>query len=322
MVEPTLLHKYQPKYLKEFETHPELVRLLQTFLPIHELNLLLVGNRASGKTTFLHAIIREYYQGYSPKMYEDNILHINSIKEYGIHYYRNEMKTFCKTISIIKNKKKIIVLDNLDMISDANQQVFRNYMDKYENILFIGTCTNIQKVHESIYSRLINLTVEPFTRKEIEHITHQILEKEKISMDKEAKERFMEISNNNIKMIINYIEKFKILDEHITCELVYQLCNDISFVTFEKYIQCIVKKDLAEAIQIIYSLHENGYSVVDILDHLFTFVKQTRSLEEKHKYVIISYICKYIAVFHLVHEDIIELCFFTNNLIKTLEPTS
>ena len=305
MVEPTLLHKYQPKYLKDFETHPELVQLLQTLLPIHELNLLLVGNRASGKTTFLNAIIRDYYQGYSPKMYEDNVLHINSIKEYGIHYYRNEMKIFCKTISIIKNKKKIIVLDNLDMISDANQQVFRNYMDKYENILFIGTCTNIQKVHESIYSRLMNLTVEPFTDKEIEHITDQIIAKERISMDTEAKERFMEISNNNIKMIINYIEKFKILNEHITCDLVYQLCNDISFVTFEKYIQCVIKKELTEAIRIIYSLHENGYSVVDILDHLFTFVKQTRSLEENHKYTIISYICKYIAVFHLVHEDII-----------------
>lgn len=318
-MEPTLLHKYQPKHLKEFETHLPLVKLLQNFISNHELNILLVGNRASGKTTLLHAIIRDYYDGYSPKMYEDNVLHINSIKEYGIHYYRNEMKTFCKTISIIKNKKKIIVLDNLDMITDANQQVFRNYMDKYENILFIGTCTNIQKVHESIYSRLMNLAVHPFSREEVLHITNQIMNQEKISMDAEAKERFMEIFNNNIKMIVNYIEKFKILGEHITCELVNQLCNDISFVTFEKYIQCIVKKNIAEAIQIIYSLHENGYSVVDILDHLFTFVKQTSALDEKNKYTIISYICKYIAVFHLVHEDIIELCFFTNNLMKLLE---
>jgi len=320
-MEPTLLHKYQPKHLKDFETHIKLVELLQTFISNHELNILLVGNRASGKTTLLHAIIRDYYEGYSQKIYEDNVLHINSIKEYGIHYYRNEMKTFCKTISIIKNKKKIIVLDNLDMISDANQQVFRNYMDKYDNILFIGTCTNIQKVHESIYSRLMNLTVHPFSREEITHITNQILTKENISMDNDAKERFMEISNNNIKMIVNYIEKFKILNEYITCDLVYQLCNDISFVTFEKYIQCIIKKNITEAIQIIYSLHENGYSVVDILDHLFTFIKQTRTLEEKHKYTIISYICKYIAVFHLVHEDIIELCFFTNNLMKLLDQT-
>jgi DNA polymerase III delta prime subunit len=202
MVEPTLLHKYQPKHLKDFETHPELINLLQTFISMHELNLLLVGNRASGKTTFLHAIIRDYYQGYSQKIYKDNILHINSIKEYGIHYYRNEMKTFCKTISIIQNKKKIIVLDNLDMISDANQQVFRNYMDKYENILFIGTCTNIQKVHESIYSRLINLTVPPFTSIEIERLTNRIIHQEGISMDVEAKQHFMDISNNNIVLIL------------------------------------------------------------------------------------------------------------------------
>ena len=36
---------------------------------------------------------------------ENNIIFINSLKEQGVNYYRNEMKTFCQTSSTIHGKK-------------------------------------------------------------------------------------------------------------------------------------------------------------------------------------------------------------------------
>ena len=55
---------------------------------------------------------------------------------------------------------------------------------------------------------------------------------------------------------------------------------------------------------------------MDILDNYFTFIKVTTLLSEDDKYKIIPYICKYITVFHNVHEDDIELALFTNNLVQ------
>ena len=55
---------------------------------------------------------------------------------------------------------------------------------------------------------------------------------------------------------------------------------------------------------------------MDILDSYFLFVKSTNLLTEDEKYKIIPIICKYITVFHNVHEDEIELSLFTNSLIK------
>ena len=55
---------------------------------------------------------------------------------------------------------------------------------------------------------------------------------------------------------------------------------------------------------------------MDILDNYFTFIKITNLLSEDDKYKIIPYICKYINVFHNVHEDEIELALFTNNLVQ------
>ena len=70
--------------------------------------------------------------------------------------------------------------------------------------------------------------------------------------------------------------------------------------------------------KLIYSIFDNGYSVMDILDNYFLFVKITDMLTEEQKYNIIPLICKYITIFHNIHEDEIELALFTNNLIKIL----
>jgi len=66
----------------------------------------------------------------------------------------------------------------------------------------------------------------------------------------------------------------------------------------------------------LYVIYDQGYSVMDILDNYFTFVKITSLIDEDLKYEIIPFICKYITVFHNIHEDEIELALFTNNLVK------
>ena len=57
---------------------------------------------------------------------------------------------------------------------------------------------------------------------------------------------------------------------------------------------------------------------MDILDNYFIFVKNSDILNEEQKYKIIPFICKYITIFHNIHEDEIELSLFTNNIIKIL----
>ena len=57
---------------------------------------------------------------------------------------------------------------------------------------------------------------------------------------------------------------------------------------------------------------------MDILDSYFTFIKITDMLNENIKYNIVKLILKYIAIFHTLHENEVELAFFTNELIKLL----
>lgn len=107
MKQTLFLNKYQPLYFKDFETDDMMISVLNTLIQMDNLNILFIGDICSGKTTFVNAIIKEYYSNYTSNEYNDNILHINSLKEQGINYYRNDVKTFCQTCSSIKNKKKL-----------------------------------------------------------------------------------------------------------------------------------------------------------------------------------------------------------------------
>ena len=175
MADKLFVHKYQPLYFADFGSDNAVVQILQTLILIDNLNIMLIGDIASGKTSLLNALIREYYVGYTPKEYEENILHINSLKEQGINYYRTDVKTFCQTCSNVKNKKKFIILDDIDLINEQSQQVFRNCIDKYShNVHFISSCSNIQKVIESLQSRFTIIKIKPLKRENFINIINNI----------------------------------------------------------------------------------------------------------------------------------------------------
>ena len=313
------LNKYQPFFFKDFETEPEMLEILNTLISMNNLNVLFIGDIGSGKTAFLNAVIREYYKGLEPTDYLDNILHINSLKEQGINYYRNDVKTFCQTCSSVKDKKKIIVLDDIDFINEQSQQVFRNCIDKYShNVHFISSCSNSQKVIESLQSRLIIIKIKPLQRSNLIKIMRKITQLEQIEITDDAEDFILNVCNNTAKILINYIEKFKLLNEPITLELASNVCSNISLSTFEEYTQFLKDGQLKDAIKLLYNIYDKGYSVMDILDNYFVFVKITKLLSEEQKYNIIPFICKYITVFHNIHEDEIELALFSNNLQQIL----
>ena len=314
------LNKYQPLYFKDFETDDSIIDILNTLIKMNNLNILFIGDIGSGKTTFVNAIIKEYYSDFTPKQYSDNILYINSLKEQGINYYRNDVKTFCQTCSSIKNKKKIIVLDDIDIINEQSQQVFRNYIDKYShNVHFISSCCNSQKVIETLQSRFTIIKIKPLHKKHLERIIHKIIQTENINITSEAITFILNVSNNNVKILINYMEKFKLLNQPIDLELATSVCTNISFFIFEQYTQFLQKNQLNLAIKLLYDIYDKGYSVMDILDNYFLFVKITDLFTEKQKYDIIPIICKYITIFHNIHEDEIELALFSNNVFSILQ---
>jgi len=309
------INKHQPLRLTEFEQLPPIMtNLLMSLHQMHELNLLIVGDSGSGKTSLVNAIIREYY---GDRHTPDNIMVLNSLKDQGIQYYRSDMKIFCQTRSLIHGKKKLVLLDDVDTINEQSQQVFRNCIDKYKhNVSFIASCINVQKVIDNLQSRQIIVKINPIDPQCLQKILHKIRIREKLDIHADAEQFVLRVCNGSVRILINYMEKFKIIGLPISLELANRLCTNISFSVFERYTaDCLCAiTPVVQCIAHLYDLHDQGYSVMDILDNYFIFIKNTKLINETMQYQTIAIICKYITIFHNIHEDEIELALFTNNL--------
>ena len=104
----------------------------------------------------------------------------------------------------------------------------------------------------------------------------------------------------------------------ITIDEVKKICTNINFHELESYLNACKKNNVNLSNQIIINIYNKGYSVLDILDSLFLYIKITSLLTEEQKFIIIKHICKYIDIFHSIHEHEIELLIFNYKLIKIL----
>ena len=313
------INKYKPRLFSEFEQlTPDMICLLKSLIQMHDLNLLIVGDSGSGKTSLVNAIIREYYGDINNP---ENVMILNSLKDQGIQYYRSDMKIFCQTSSLIPGKKKLIILDDIDSINEQSQQVFRNCIDKYKhNVSFIASCINVQKVIDNLQSRQIIVKINPINPQCLQKIMNKIRNREQVIIHPDAEQFVLRVCNGSVRILINYIEKFKIIGLPISLELANQLCTNIGFSVFEKYTSACLCKNTSvyECISHLHALYDQGYSVMDILDNYFIFIKTTQLINETMQYKIIAIICKYITIFHNIHEDEIELALFTNNVRQLL----
>lgn len=313
----SFLKKYQPKYYNNFYIKKDYINLLKTLQQMDNLNILFIGRKGVGKTSIILASVREYYKlDLIPK---HDVLFINSLKEQGIQYYRNNLKTFCQTKCSIPNKKKIIILDDFDFINEQSQQVFRNYIDKYSHrVNFLISCKNNQKVIDNIQSRTTIIKLKPIDDINFNILFNKVKETENIKITSQAEKFLFCICSNSISQLLNNMEKFKLYNKEINIENVKNICTNISFFSFENYTKACLNKNYEKSIKIIFNIYNKGYSVLDILDNYFYFIKITDFINEKKKYNVVKLICKYIEIFYTIHENEIELAFFTNNLINNL----
>ena len=318
-MEPTLSTVYKPKLLTDFFLPESVLEVIRVLGELSALNVLIVADGGAGKTSLIEAIIRLHFRDVSSP--EEEIMFITTLQDQGISYYRNEVRTFCRTPPSKKGTKKMLVIDNLDTVNDQSQQVFRNCIDKYShNVQFVSTCSNVQKIIESLQSRVTIIRLPRVTTSQIRTFCEKVCLKEKMTMTDQATDFVATISHNSIRTMINYLEKFKLLNlSTIQLDDVKEACTNISLDALSEYTTLCLKGDLHGAIKILHEAVDDGFSVMDVLDGYFSYVKLTNDLCDDEKYKLVPILCKYMTVFHNIHEDEVELCFFTAEVIHSLE---
>lgn len=311
-MEKLIINKYKPQKIEDYMYDESIKASLYSLINLNEMTFILNGESGCGKTSLMESLVASYF---NEKQSKENVLKINSISEQGINYFRNEVKLFCQTNCTIVNKKKLIIFDDFDQITEQCQQVFRNYIDKYENkVGFIISTSNLHKIINSIQSRFLVINLLKPSRNDVFAFCKKIIEKENIKVTDNIINHILDLTNNTIHSTLNYLEKISLIDKPIDTYEINDALTHINYKLFDHYFSYIEEKNLTMSIKILMELFDDGFSVIDILDALFQYIKHSNILTEEIKYKIIPIICKYITIFYDIHENEVELIFLTNNL--------
>ena len=293
------MYKYKPTTMSEFETEHSFN---------NNVHLLLLGGERTGKTTLAELLTKKFIV---PT--QENCLMINNIKEQGIQYYRTDMKCFCQTTPSIP---KMVVIDEIDDMSEQAQQIFLNYMNKYgSSVKFILIGKNSQKILEGIFQKCAVVCMKPVSNEYLMNLSRRVISNESLDISEDAIEYLVSISGSSTNTLLNYLEKYSILKRPITRSYIESTHHTIHDEVFVRMTNAILQQDEPDAISAIVYLYQEGYSVIDILDTYFQFIKNF-PMKDVYKYEIIKLICKYIIIYTNVHEHQLELLLFIHDCIK------
>jgi len=312
------VEKYSAKKLNDFLYDDNFISKLKIFIENEYLDLLLIGKHGIGKTALINAIIEEYFKDCNSDYIKNNTYILNNLKDHGITFYRSEIKNFCQIPpSSLFNKKKLLIIDDIDMIDKLGQTTFKTFIEKWKkNFYLIATTSNIDRVDNNLTSRLFQLHISNKTNQHFLSIIDNIIEKENIVMDNKVKKFIIEQSDNSIKFIFNFLQKIKYLDKPITLEIADNNCTIIGNNDIKLYFDYCINNKYADAIDKILSFTYKGYSICDILEELFNYVKISTQFNELKKYELIKLISKFVMITNTIHEENIEFYILTENIIK------
>ena len=317
----SLINKYKPKTLDDINISDNTKKIIELYIKNNRMLFFINGNSGSGKTSLINVILNNYYEDATE--IKNNIITINLLREQGINYYRKELKNFCQINNFVSfKKKKTIIFDDLDLLNEQCQQIFNSYINNYEHINFIISCSDTQKIKSTIIDKLELIKINTVSNDYLLKILENILINENIKVEKQYYKNIVNSANYSISSLIYSIEKIKLLncDRKNNKKYEYSLeniINNILMNDFKEYINYCKENNIEGAIKKIMSLYDNGYSVIDILYYFFIYIKNYSVLDEIFKHKIIKNICIYINNFHNIHEDSIELYFLTSKICNS-----
>jgi len=271
-------------------------------------NVLFIGSISTFKIHAMKLYIKEYYSKKNCEHYNEFVLTIDPFKDITFCNETNELKTFCKTSTVYP---KCVFIDNFDIISETNQQYFKNLMESSLNVFFLFGCENTTKINEIIQTRMNPVYFMDLTVKEYRILVNQIMEGENITI--KNVDDLLNYSNLTIYSIYNLFNKFKLLElSHIEDILPYITLIDNTIL--DKYFDFVSKDNLKKATEQLFSLYDTGYSLLDIYHFLYDYLRNKKELRGIN-YLYIKKICYYIQYIYNGYDNKLMILFFTNELL-------
>lgn len=220
------IEKYRPSNLNDIHGHHEILSTFKRFLENGSLpNLLLHGPAGTGKTTCAVAICREIY---GDKHWKLSTMELNASDDRGISVIRNQIKQFSQTTSFgfgmpsenedpndikaqnrkkIKNKFKVVILDECDNMTQIAQFALRRMMEQYSSVVrFVIICNFAHKIIPALQSRCTAFRFSTLPPADVILCIQKVAKTENIIINESAMTALQRVSNGDLRKVLNLLQ--------------------------------------------------------------------------------------------------------------------
>lgn len=271
-------------------------------------NMIITGPSGCGKSCLSHAIACDTY-GKNMRLYVNKL---NSSLEKNVKLLQESLEQFCRKVIINPNSddmvRRMFIVDDIDNIPRKIQIVIASFMEKYQDIEFIFTCTEVTDIIEVIQSRCVILHIKkPSVPTLFKYLT-DICKREKYIYDDNALERICFLSQCDIRFAINNIQTLALSFEKITMNNILKICDVPNVETITDILNYCINNNVIDALREASKLSNDGYYGIDILACLYDVLSSpTYPINEDLKILILPIIGKTMYSVNKRIDSIIQL---------------
>ena len=280
--------KYRPKLFKDIIGQENFIKRIQSFIKSKSLpHMLLAGSPGTGKTTTAMVVANELY---GEGALSGNYLELNASDDRGIDVIRTKIKEFAKLKSLVQIPYKIICLDEADSLTKEAQQALRRTMEKFSNTCrFILCCNEISKLIDPIQSRCVIFKFKGLEEKQILEVIEKISKEENIEVDDDAKKLLCEITNGDLRKLINFLQSTGSISSKITTKQIEEVADFINPKEIEKMLNFALSKKFTEAREEMIKLRVlKGLTALEILKETYKQIISNENIEPLKKVKIVD----------------------------------